>query len=138
MTHSSLIISSFEKYMESEDDSPEERADQNEERVKRLAQFRHALMLECHFVDMDRADQWCWQHFGPRHGDCNQAYSKFRVCDLESPHCHFGKWTTHWFVKTDYDFGFNEWYFRDAPDRESFREFVSRKIWHDTSSLLDE
>ena len=86
-------------------------------------------MLLLSFPELDVANRWCWQNFGPKDGICDQQYSEYRVCDLVEPHSHTGKWTTHWFVKTEYNFGFNEWYFVDAADCERFRSNIGELNW---------
>jgi hypothetical protein len=77
----------------------------------------------------DFANRWCWQNFGPCDGECTQRYSEYRVCDRSEPHSHVGKWTSHWFVKTDYDFGYNEWYFAENVDRDRFLANVDKINW---------
>ena len=38
-------------------------------------------------------------------------------------------WTTHWFVKTDYDFGFSEWYFARQSYHDLFLDSVPKINW---------
>ena len=35
----------------------------------------------------------------------------------------------YWFVKTDYNFGFNEWYFTEQGDQECFLANVDQINW---------
>jgi hypothetical protein len=86
-------------------------------------------MLQVSFPEMDFADRWCWQRFGPRDGECIQHGSEYPVCAIEGRHSHTGKWTSHWFAKTDYNFGFNEWYFAEESAREQFLASVSEINW---------
>src|SRR5262245_1422187 len=102
MSHRTVVASSFEEYVASDDDSLEERATQEASRHERLARFPYSVMLKLSFPELDFADRWCWQNFGPRDGECTQRYSEYRACDRMEPHLHVGKWTSHWFVKTDY------------------------------------
>ena len=44
-------------------------------------------------------------------------------------HSHSGAWTDHWFLKTDYDFGFNEWYFARQADYDLFLQNVANFNW---------
>ena len=129
MSHRTVILSSFEEYLASGDDSPEERAEQKRDRQERLSRFPYAVMLQVSFPEMDFANRWCWQHFGPGDGECMQHQSEYRACDLAEPHSHVGKWMCHWFVKTDYNFGFNEWYFAEQGDRECFLANVDEINW---------
>ena len=97
--------------------------------MSRLTMFPFAVMLQVAYPEMDYANRWCWQQFGPAHGECWQHCSEYPVCDLPHPHAHVGQWMTHWYVKTDYDFGFNEWYFIREADRDRFLEFVPHVNW---------
>ena len=129
MSHRTVVASSFEEYLASDDDSVEERAAQEVDRKERLSRFPHAVMLKVSFPELDYANRWCWQNIGPSHGECTQHCSEYRVCDRTGPHSHTGKWVSHWFVKTDYDFGFNEWYFAENADRDLFVANVDEINW---------
>jgi hypothetical protein len=78
---------------------------------------------------LDFANRWCWQHFGPADGVCVQRQSDYPMCELLEAHAHTGKWMSHWLVKTDYDFGFNGWYFSEQADRNSFLASVDEINW---------
>jgi hypothetical protein len=129
MSHRTVEASSFEEYLASDDDSREERAAQEVDRNKRLSRFPHSVMLKVSFLELDFTNRWCWQYVGPCDGECTQRYSDYRVCDCSEPHSHVGKWTSHWFVKIDYDFGFNEWYFADSADRDQFLANIDNINW---------
>lgn len=129
MSYRTVQPSTIEEYLASEDDSLEDRADQEAARQERLSRFPHAVMLKVAFPEMDFANRWCWQNFGPCDGECTQRYSEYRVCDRTEPHSHDGKWTSHFFVKTEYDFGFNEWYFAENKDRDLFVANVYNINW---------
>lgn len=129
MTYRTLILSSIERYLESEDDSIEDRALQSRERLDRLVRFPYPVMLELAFPELDFAIRWCWQQFGPMDGDCTQKYSEYRICTDDAPHRHSGKWTTHWFVKTEYNFGFDEFYFGEQDDRDLFVANLAEINW---------
>src|ERR1700683_1229674 len=32
--------------------------------------FPYGVVVECDFPEWDVANRWCWQNFGPRHGEC--------------------------------------------------------------------
>ena len=121
--------SSIEEYLASEDDSLEDRAIQEADRNERLSRFPYSVMLKLSFPELDFANRWCWRSFGPSDGECTQRYSEYRVCDRTEPHSHAGKWMSHFFVKTDYDFGFNEWYFAESADRDLFVANVDKINW---------
>jgi len=107
----------------------EARSADAEERQARMAAFPFAVMLQVEYAEMDFANRWCWQQFGPADGDCQQAHSEYPACQQPSPHCHSGRWITHWYCKTDYNFGFHEWYFASEADRDRFLEFVPHLNW---------
>ena len=129
MIYRTVILSSFEEYLSSDADSPEARVEEEEERKNRLSRFPYVVMLQVSFAEFDFANRWCWQHFGPNEGLCLQSQSDYSMCDLEEPHSHVGKWTWYWFAKTDYNFGFNEWYFADQSDRKHFLASVEQINW---------
>jgi hypothetical protein len=128
MSHRTVVLSSFNDFL-ADECSPEGRAEETKDRDVRLARFPYAVMLLVSFPEMDFADRWCWQRFGPRDGECIQPGSEYPVCTIEGGHSHTGKWTSHWFAKTDYNFGFNEWYFAEEGARELFLASVSEINW---------
>lgn len=51
------------------------------------------------------------------------------MCDAPEPHAHQGTWCCRWLVKTDYDFGFCEWYYSILEDKDCFLTFVPTINW---------
>jgi hypothetical protein len=100
-----------------------------QEREDRLAAFPHSVVLQVAYPELDFANRWCWHRFGPAHGECHQASSEYAACDLRTSHAHVGSWLSHWLVKTDYDFGFNEWCFAQPEGRDRFLDFVPQINW---------
>ena len=129
MSHRTVVLSSFEEYLLVDDVSADERPFHERDRNQRLSRFPYSVMLQVSYPEIDFANRWCWQQFGPRDGECEQRYSEYRMCDNTEPHSHAGKWTTYWHAKTDYNFGFNEWYFAEAADCERFLENVDNINW---------
>ncbi len=129
MTCKTAILSHFDCYFACDDDTLEERSEQQSLREVRLLHFPYAAMLQVAFPEIDFVNRWCWMTFGSRNGDCNEKYSEYRVCNLDEPHSHSGVWTDYWFVKTDYDFGFNEWYFASEADYNLFLQNVENFNW---------
>ncbi|QDT48009.1 hypothetical protein Pan258_20490 [Symmachiella dynata] len=129
MTHQTAILSSFDLYLDAGGDTAAEQLDQQTKRQQTIQRFPYPVMLELAFPELDFTNRWCWQHLGPSQGECFQKYSNYRICTADVPHCHIGKWTNRWFVKTDYDFGFNEWYFSTSTVRDLFLEFVPSINW---------
>lgn len=129
MTYQTYKQSSFEEYCRSGEESAESIAESILFRERMLATFPCALMLEVSYPEMDYANRWCWQQFGPADGDCNQKYSEYPACLDHVAHTHQGRWTTSWFVKTDYDFGFNEWYFQSDADLAAFLAWLPNLNW---------
>lgn len=125
-TYADFLASEF---VGTSDDVIAARAAEIRESVARLAAFPHSVVLQVAYPELDFANRWCWQQFGPAHGECHQASSEYAACDLPTPHEHDGSWLTHWLVKTDYDFGFNEWCFVRLEDRDRFLDFVPQINW---------
>jgi hypothetical protein len=117
-----------------------------------LAQFPYGTVVECDFPEWDVANRWCWQNFGPRHGEC-WGHVEYATCPLVLPtehvvkiqvrgkeyelkryssvpkHNHVGIWTTHWFGKTEYDHGFGEFCFCNEDHKAKFLEYVPHVDW---------
>ena len=130
MTYQTVILSSIEACLSSgEYPSLEERAEEELSRNQRLSRFPYAVMLQLAFPELDFANRLCWQEFGPADGECTQRFSQYRVCQIDVPHSHSGVWADYWFVKTDYDFGFNEWYFADQSHYDLFLKYVPKINW---------
>jgi hypothetical protein len=116
---------------------PQESLEQTErERAELRIRFPHVVTLEGTYDGIDRAERYCWEHFGPRDGICFDSAS---VC-LQPPdpgeprqgsgcsrhHSHNGTWTAHWIEKTDYDYGFCDMCFAIEDQKTEFvSEFLS-------------
>jgi hypothetical protein len=129
MTHRTVLLSSFSEYLASDDDSLEDRLAEERERSDRMVRFPYGVMLQVSFPELDFANRWCWENFGPCDGECMQKQSEYSACDRVDPHVHEGTWTSHWFEKTDYNFGFNEWYFAERADQQRFLANVENINW---------
>jgi hypothetical protein len=129
MSYRSIVLSNFEEYLRESEGSPESRTAEELDRKQRMSRFPHAIMLQVSFPELDFANRLCWQHLGPNEGECNQLSSEYRVCDLTEPHSHDGLWMSHWFEKTAYNFGFNEWYFAKQTDSDWFLASVDKINW---------
>jgi hypothetical protein len=134
MAYRTVKLSNYDAYLEYEfppgsAGSAEARVVDIEYRTALMTLFPFAVMLEVAYPEMDFANRWCWFQFGPAQGECQQMHSEYRACDQSGPHCHLGRWTTHWHGKTDYNFGFHEWYFATEADRVRFLEFVPHLDW---------
>jgi hypothetical protein len=129
MQYRTAKLSSYEAYRISENDDLDERLCAHEQRGLLLLRFPFAVMLEVAYPEMDFANRWCWETLGPENGPCYQFQSNYPCCTDESEHEHQGVWCTRWFAKTDYDFGFNEWYFRDRQHHDMFLSFEPMINW---------
>ncbi len=129
MTHRTAKLSSLDAYKHWGGESANDLSDAQAERSTIISRFSYAVMMKVAFPEIDFGNRWCWQNFGPRDGECIDQCSEYTSCDIELPHAHVGSWTSNWFVKTDYNFGFNEWYFSDRSDRDQFLEFVPSMNW---------
>lgn len=128
MSHRTIDLSSFDEYLASECTS-ESGAREKKERDQRLSRFPYAVMLQVAFPELDFANRWCWQQFGPADGVCYNSQSDYPTCTLGGDHSHVGKWMWHFFGKTDYNFGYNEWYFHSEPDHRHFLASVGDINW---------
>ncbi|MRW92051.1 hypothetical protein GJ699_18820 [Duganella sp. FT80W] len=99
-----------------------------------MKRFPFPVMLKVSYPELDFANRWCWQKFGPRDGECSQVHSEYRTCFNSEPHQHSGTWTSNWFEKVDYDFGFNEWYFSSIGDRDMFIAGLDEMNWGENYS----
>lgn len=129
MTHQTLFVSSFEKYLATECASAEIAAEEVRDRQVRLQRFPHSVVLELSYPELDFAERWCWQCCGPADGECMQKDSSYRVCLDGSSHTHSGKWLRHWLAKTDFDFGFCEFYFSDQANQAAFLAQIPSFNW---------
>jgi hypothetical protein len=105
------------------------RSDEIQDRQVRLQAFPYSVLLRLAFAELDYANRWCWQQFGPAQGMCYSVSSEYPVCNDQSTHSHQGTWMSYWLAKTDYDFGFNEWHFAQQEDLDRFVEFVPKINW---------
>ncbi len=87
MTPRSVVLSSYEAFVASQNDFSEA-----EDRAARLLMFPYPVMLELSYPELDFANRWCWQRFGPEYGECNQAASEYCACKIADSHCHLGDW----------------------------------------------
>jgi hypothetical protein len=129
VTHRTAILSDIEMYLDYEVFTPEVRAEEIAVRNSRLLLFPHAVLLQVAYPELDFANRWCWNQFGPADGECTQRDSQYRICEVDQPHSHSGSWMTHWLAKTDYDFGFNEWYFVERYHYNRFLAFLPELNW---------
>lgn len=129
MTHQTAVLSSFNAYLASEHPGVDIRSPDFEWRNETLVKFPYAVMLELSFAELDYANRWCWQQFGPPHGECADTQSEYPTCNISTSHCHSGTWAHEWFAKTEYNFGFNEWYFSASSQYEKFLALVPQINW---------
>lgn len=129
MTFRTVVLSSFDDYLAYGQHSGTQDTSAFQSRIDLLANFPNAVMLQLSFAELDYANRWCWQHFGPPHRECVDAQSEYVTCHISSSHCHLGTWTHEWYEKTDYNFGFNEWYFSMHTQYEKFQAFIPMINW---------
>lgn len=93
------------------------------ERLK--ANFPFVAIIEGYDIELDKALQWCCDRLGPADGLCWGYSTEFKACDDKTPgHTHNGEWATFGLGKTGYDYFFNEVYFKQEADMESFKQQV--------------
>lgn len=121
----SLALTTFEEFLE---DYPhtfcEETLKEINETEKHLP---YTTTVKWMYVAMDDALPWCWQVFGPKDGLCVDseccplvlAYGREKV----KAHSHQGTWTSIWLGKTDYDFGYEKFFFKYEAARDVFEKY---------------
>jgi len=135
MSHQTALLSSFEEYLANTDETNEELTEQLAVRDATLGAFPFGVILRVAYPEIDYANRWASQQFGPRDGECfdvrrGSKPSEYPVCDDPEPHDHQGTWCCCQLpVKTDYDFGFCEWYFSNPTDRDRFLAFAPTINW---------
>ena len=134
MTHRTAVSSDFESFLDSvypssSRNSLTAREAEVKDQQLRLEAFPFAVILKVSYPELDYANRWCWQQFGPADGDCLEKQSQYPTCALPNAHRHAGRWRWHWLAKTDYDFGYNEWSFAQEDDRKLFRAFSPHIQW---------
>ena len=129
MTYRTVIVSSFDAYLTSECPGEADLSADLQWRREMLSRFAYPVMLELSFAELDYANRWCWQRFGSPRGECFNTQSEYPTCEIQTPHCHSGSWAHEWFVKTEYNSGFNEWYFSSISQLEQFLDFVPLINW---------
>lgn len=131
MTYRTVVLSSFEAYLASEYPGESHPPTEFESRNEILSRFPYPVMLQLSFAELDFANRWCWHQFGPPRGECFDTQSEYPTCNIPTPHGHSGIWAHEWLVKTEYNFGFNEWYFSSSDQMEQFLAFVPLINWGD-------
>ena len=129
MSQRTVILSSFEEYLACENYAPEIKADEERGRVERLSRFPYAVTLQVSYPELNFANRWCWQRFGSSDGNCLEGQSEYPACNILEIHSHTGKWMWCWLAKTDYNFGFCEWYFSNELERDYFLASVGEISW---------
>ena len=116
-----LRLSSLDEYLETTDESRSQLIDYFKARTKRVEKFPHIAMLQVGFIQRDVANRWCFQQWGLADGECQEMHSSYPCCEIENNHSHDdGTWMSVFLAKTDYDYGFNEWYFETEAQRNEF------------------
>lgn len=100
MAYRTAQLADFDTYLESEypdasGGAADARAAEGRERQIRLVDFPFDVVLAVAYAELDCADRWCWQQFGPADGECRQSSSEYSECGLQDPHSHPGRWRTH-------------------------------------------
>ncbi len=116
-----LELSNFEEYLNKEyligrENKEEYLNHKIVERNKILLDFPYSVILKLFYQQIDFADWLLWQILGDKYGYCNQEQSDIPACKITGKHKHNGVWTSFWLAKTDYDYGFNEWFFKNKED----------------------
>jgi hypothetical protein len=70
MSHQTALLSSFEEYLANTDETKEELTEQLAVRDATLRAFPFGVILQVAYPEIDYANRWAWQQFGPRDGKC--------------------------------------------------------------------
>jgi hypothetical protein len=125
------------------------RAELEFERQERFRRFPQAVILAGVYPEHDFAKRWCWQTIGPCDGECHDSSAEYPGCPLVlateraepfrgwpqkkystvAEHVHEGLWTWFWLGKTDYNYGFGEFYFANGSDIDRFVTAVPTFSW---------
>ena len=137
----------------------QKKLDQN--RLEILMTFPYSVVSEGGYPEHDYAGRWCWQHIGPKEGPCDNWHSEYPACPLvlateyvrsgeyKNPegkivpyrrktycdpgeHAHQGRWTSLWLGKTDYDYGFQIYFFADEADYGEFLAAFPTFTWDES------
>ncbi len=92
------------------------------ERNEILFKFPYSIILKLFYHQIDFADWILWQILGEVYGVCQ--YSDIPACKIKGNHKHNGTWISYWLAKTDYDYGFNEWFFKKKKDINILTEII--------------
>ncbi len=116
-----LEISNFEEFLKEDylignDNKQEFLKRKIKERNNILLDFSHSIILKLSYHQLDFANWLLWQILGEVYGYC--GYSNFPMCKIKGEHKHNGIWAIYWLAKTNYDYGFNEWFFKQKEDSD--------------------
>ena len=141
-----MKIATLEMFIEENDGKGPWGQEKREETIKK---FPYTVIVEACYPISDFACRWCWQQFGAMDcKECGEHCSEYPGCPLvlaieeyvikksytkdghvheydfhtrdPGKHGHEGIWTIVWLGKTDYDYGFGEYYFKNEGDRDKF------------------
>jgi hypothetical protein len=131
-----------------------EMTDMEEKRQKLFLEFPFGVLVQGVYPELDNACRWCWQNVSPMKGRCEYQHgSEYPGCPLVlateyitegsytdkdgkkwdwkdknykkvEPHEHEGNWVCYFLGKTGYDYGFQEFYFKNKADRDAFEKAV--------------
>lgn len=89
-------------------------------------QFPYTTTVKWDWDTREMEVVWCAQVFGPREGECDEP----RCCPLSKKrlrvHSHRGLWKSIWLGKTDYDFGYEMFFFKNKATRDVFEREIRR------------
>lgn len=141
-----MKLATFEKFVEENGKGP---WDENR-RAETLKKFPYTVIVEGCYPTNDFACRWTWQQFGPMDcKECGDHCSEYPTCPLvlaieeykikksytdkdgkvheydfhtcdPGKHSHEGTWAIVWLGKTDYDYGFSEYCFKNEAARDNF------------------
>lgn len=100
----------------------------NKERVNILKNFPASIVIEGSLLEIKVAINWCLGRIGNRNTNFRNydegtiggyGYSSIKS-EREKGRVFNGLWTSLWYLKTDYDYGFFEFFFKDKNSLAAF------------------
>lgn len=94
------------------------------ERNKINKKFSFSIVVEGLCDELSVAVQWCLDNISRRNISVGEDYI-FRKLKENSPD---GLWTELWYGKTDYDYGFSEFFFKNQEDLSKFERQINNNF----------
>jgi len=120
-----MIVNTFERCVEAYRSFNAWDAEYDLMRRQFLASLPNSVIVEGEYSELDMAVNWCLTNIGqPDITSTWKCVAQGAGESQEIAGLQNGQWANQWFYKTDYDYGFMEFYFRSPADPARFVEAV--------------